>query len=62
MATLSPPTEQDMLEYEDQEKGKSSVMPFDPLEGGQAPVYPEGETPTIPAIVENRPASETGKL
>ena len=62
MATLSPPTEQDMLEYEDQEKGKSSVMPFDPLEGGQAPVYPEGETPTIPAIVENRPASETGKF
>ena len=62
MATLSPPTEQDMLEYEEQEKGKSSVMPFDPLEGGQAPVYPEGETPTIPAIVENRPASETGKF
>ena len=62
MATLSPPTEQDMLEYEEQEKGKSSVMPFDPLEGGQAPVYPEGETPNIPAIVENRPASETGKF
>ena len=62
MATLSPPTEQDMLEYEEQEKGKNSVMPFDPLEGGQAPVYPKGETPTIPAIVENRPASETGKF
>ena len=63
MATLSPPTEQDMLEYEEQEKGKSSVMPFDPLEGEQAPVYPEGQDSLLfPAIVENRPASETGKF
>ena len=59
---LLPPDESHIQEQQNLDTQKNSVMPFDPLEGGQAPVYPEGETPNISAIVENRPASETGKF